>query len=66
MLSSRKKSNNLVVRFRRVGHRFYPVYGIVVIRQNQGVCGRIIEKVGYYNPNFNERILVINSGKLVK
>lgn len=59
-----KKYNSLVVRFRRRGCRFYPIYEIGVLKQKQRARGKFIEKLGFYNPNFSERCFEINAERL--
>lgn len=56
--------NNKVIRLRKVGHTHYPLFDIVIISNNSRNRGRFIEKLGCLNPNFNNRILLINSNRL--
>ena len=55
-----KKFNSCVIRFRRHGRIFDPMYDIVVIAQQNRNRGAYIEKLGYYNPRFTERKLILN------
>lgn len=59
-----KKFNKVVIRFRRRGHVHYPIYEIVVIKQNARIRGLFIEKLGYFNPNFTERTFVFDATRL--
>lgn len=54
------KLNHKIIRFRRRGHIKLPFYDIVLIQKNTRCRGSFIEKLGYFNPNFSERTLVID------
>lgn len=54
------KFSNLIIRLRRVGRIHYAVYHIVVINKYRKNRGCFVEKVGFYNPNRNEKTLYIN------
>lgn len=62
--SWRKKFNPYVIRFRRRGCLKYSIFEIVVIKQNMRMKGSYVEKLGYFNPQFSERLFVINSARL--
>lgn len=55
-----KKFNACMIRFRRHGRIFDPIFDIVVIAQQHRNKGAFIEKLGYYNPRFTERKLILN------
>lgn len=55
------KFNGCVIRLRRKGCKFSPMYDIVVMLQKQRNRGAYIEKIGYYNPSFSERRFILNS-----
>jgi len=59
-----KKYNSLVIRFRKRGCLKYAVYDIVLTKQSKRIKGRYIEKLGRFNPQFTERMFVINSARL--
>jgi ribosomal protein S16 len=54
----------LVIRFRRRGCTKYAIFDIVLIKQSKRIKGRYIEKLGSFNPQFNERMFIINSARL--
>jgi len=58
------KTNHLIIRFQRQGCRHNPIFNIVVILQKTRQKGAFIEKLGYLNPRFKERALVLNSKRL--
>lgn len=60
-----KSVNNIVLRFQRKGCKHYPVYSIVVIHgKSRANKGKVLSKLGGYNPNFNERIFFFDSLQL--
>lgn len=61
---SRQKYNALVIRFRRRGCIKYAIFDIVLIKQSKRIKGRYIEKLGFFNPQFTERMFIINSARL--
>ncbi len=52
--------NNQVIRFRRRGHSGYPVYEIVLSLKKTRSRGFFLEKLGFFNPNFSERLFFID------
>jgi ribosomal protein S16 len=58
----KKSINNIILRLQRKGFLSYPVYSIVIIhkksREGKGKC---LDRIGSYNPNFNERFFFFNS-----
>lgn len=59
--SVKNSINNLVLRFQRKGCKSYPVYSIVVLHKNSKVNkGKVICKIGFYNPNFSEKIFFLD------
>lgn len=58
------KTNSYVIRLNRGGCVHNPIYYIVLMNKKSRVGGRVIEKLGYYNPKFEERGLVLNSQRL--
>lgn len=53
--------NPLVVRFQRRGKRHYSHYQIVVIHRKSRNRGKAIAVLGFFNPNYKERALSINT-----
>jgi len=64
-LRTARKYNLLNVRFRRKGFRNYPLYDIVVSNNRRRSKGRSLQRIGFFNPNGNERILVLHVGFLI-
>jgi len=60
---NRRKFNGRIVRFRRRGYIRYPVYEIILTRRNNR-SGPFIEKLGFYNPHFTERLFFIDGARL--
>lgn len=58
------KFNKLTIRFRRRGHYKYPVHEIVVTTRKMRARGSFLEKIGFYNPHFSERIFFIDTARL--
>ncbi|MGC8734330.1 MAG: 30S ribosomal protein S16 [bacterium] len=53
----------LRIRLSRYGHKHNPHYRIVVADSKSPRDGKYIEKIGYYNPRMNPKILEINLEK---
>lgn len=61
----KKSINSIILRFQRKGSKRYSVYDIVVIhKKSREKKGRVLEKLGSYNPNFKERSFFFDSVKL--
>lgn len=60
------KGRQKVVRFHKKGHKFYPLYEIVVTFKDNRNRGRCIEKLGLFNPNVktDERAFYLNVNRL--
>lgn len=56
-----KNTNSLVIRLKRKGCRNYRLYDIVLVKSNGGSAGFILERLGFFNPNYTERYLVYHS-----
>lgn len=54
------KYNSRVIRFRRRGHKRYPIFEIVLALRKSRSRGKFLEKLGFFNPNFTERIFFID------
>ncbi|MCS7164673.1 MAG: 30S ribosomal protein S16 [Candidatus Calescibacterium sp.] len=50
----------LRIRLSRYGHRHNPWYRIVVADSKARRDGKFIEKIGFYNPRMNPKVLEIN------
>jgi len=62
---SLNKFRNKTIRFRRKGHKYYPVYDIILVfKDRKASTGREIEKLGFFNPQIRERQLFINTERL--
>jgi ribosomal protein S16 len=59
-----KKVNKLLIRLRRKGCIFYPIYEIVLVKNNNRAKSSSIEKLGYFNPHKLDRLLFINTSRL--
>ncbi|MCS6955398.1 MAG: 30S ribosomal protein S16 [Candidatus Calescibacterium sp.] len=53
----------LKIRLSRYGHRHNPWYRIVIADSKSRRDGNYVEKIGYYNPRMNPKILEINLEK---
>jgi len=62
---NRRKFNERIIRFRRRGYIRYPVYEIILTTRNKRLRGPFIEKLGFFNPHFTERLFFIDSARLV-
>jgi len=58
------KRNLLIIRFQRHGRKNDPIFNIILTKQGLSSSSGFIEKLGYYNPRFNEQGLVLNSARL--
>jgi len=58
------KYNLLSIRLQRHGRIKNPIYSIIVIPRKSRNQSRFIEKLGYFNPKFQEHGLIINSKRL--
>lgn len=57
---NKKFFNCRIIRFRRRGHIHYPVYEIVLALKDSRSRGSFMEKLGFFNPNFSERLFFID------
>lgn len=63
-MNRRKKFNSYVVRFRRRGLVHYAIYEIVVMAKKSRRQGKVIDKLGFFNPQITERIFYLNTERL--
>lgn len=57
-------NNNTIIRLRRRGHHCYSVYEVVVCLKYKRRQGAFIEKVGFYNPQFREKVFFVDLYRL--
>ena len=61
----KKSINNICLRLQRKGCFSYPIFKIIVVnKKSREKKGKILDCIGIYNPNFNERMLFIHTYKL--
>ena len=51
------KARRKVIRLRKKGIIYYPIYDIVVSYRDLRNRGLIIEKLGFYNPHINKKTI---------
>ncbi|WGH24766.1 MAG: 30S ribosomal protein S16 [Candidatus Shikimatogenerans bostrichidophilus] len=54
------------IRLQRHGKKHYPIYHIVVADSRSPRDGKIIKKIGIYNPNLIDNKVIINNIKDIK
>lgn len=59
-----KKSRIKIIRFRKRGRKFYPIFDIILTYKDKRNRGVAIEKLGFLNPNVKERLFFINTYRL--
>lgn len=59
-----KKARQKIIRFKKKGILYYPIYDIVVSYKDIRNKGLIIEKLGFYNPHIKNKTIYINSFRL--
>ena len=59
-----KKARQKIIRLRKKGIIYYPIYDIVVSYKDIRNRGSIIEKLGFYNPHIKKKTIYINSYRL--
>ncbi len=59
-----KKIRQKIIRLRKRGAIYYPIYEIIVTYKDKRNRGSFIEKLGFFNPNFSKRIFFLNSYRL--
>lgn len=64
MNQNSKKFNKLVIRLRRRGYFKYAIFEIVLTLASKRARGSFIEKLGFFNPQFTERLFFIDSKRL--
>ena len=64
LLLKNRKIRQKIIRLRKRGQIYYPIYDIIVTFKDNKNRGKFIEKLGFFNPNFSERLFIINSSRL--
>jgi len=59
-----KKFNKLTVRLKRKGCIRYPLYEVVLMKEDSRRDGFIVERLGFFNPHFDSRLFIIDSKRL--
>jgi len=59
-----KKTREKIIRLRKKGVIYYPIYDIIVSYKDNRNRGYIIEKLGFYNPHKKKKMIYINSFRL--
>lgn len=59
-----KKIRQKVIRLRKRGKIYYPIYDIIVTFKDNRNRGSFIEKLGFFNPHVNEKVFFINTVRL--
>jgi len=59
-----RKIREKVIRLRKIGEIYYPIYEIILIYKDKRNSGSYIEKLGFFNPNFEKRIFFFNTYRL--
>lgn len=63
-LIKNKKVRRKIIRLRKRGRLHYPIYEIILTYKDNRNRGPFIEKLGFFNPNINERIFFLNTYRL--
>lgn len=53
-----------IIRLRKKGHKHYTVYEIVVTYKYKNNRADFLERLGFFNPNYKERLFFINLNRL--
>lgn len=59
-----RKIRQKVIRLRKRGQIYYPLYDIIVTFKDNRNRGRFIEKLGFVNPNGPNKTVFLNTGRL--
>ena len=59
-----KRTREKIIRLRKKGVIYYPIYDIIVSYKDLRNRGTMIEKLGFYNPHTKIRLIYINSYRL--
>jgi small subunit ribosomal protein S16 len=64
LIVNNRKIRQKVIRLRKIGKIYYPVYEIILIYKDKRNRSSFIEKLGFFNPNIEKRIFFINTYRL--
>jgi ribosomal protein S16 len=64
MFLNNKKIRQKIIRLRKKGIKYYPIYDIIVTYKDNRNRGFFIEKLGFFNPHFKNKEFYINSYRL--
>jgi len=64
LIIKNNKVRGKVIRLRKIGKIYYPMYEIILIYKDKRNRGSYIEKLGFFNPNVEKRIFFFNSYRL--
>jgi len=59
-----KKAREKIIRLRKIGRIYYPIFEIVLTYKDKRNRGSFIEKLGFFNPNLGKRIFFFNTYRL--
>lgn len=57
-INKHKKVRQKVIRFRKRGAKYYPIYEIVLTIKDRRNGGFLLEKLGFYNPHGTKSIYI--------
>lgn len=63
-MQNSKKFNKLVIRLRKRGYFKYAIFEIVLTSAQNRAKSSFIEKLGFFNPQFTERLFSIDTKRL--
>lgn len=64
LIIKNRKTRQKVIRLRKIGEIYYPIYEVIVIYKDKRSRGSYIEKLGFLNPNIEKRIFFFNTYRL--
>lgn len=64
LIIKNRKIRQKVIRLRKIGEIYYPLYEIILIYKDKRNRGSYIEKIGFFNPNVEKRIFFFNTYRL--
>lgn len=60
-----KSINKVILRFKPGGFSPYTVFQLIIVKKkSRAQNGKYLDRIGVFNPNFNERYLFFDSTKL--
>jgi ribosomal protein S16 len=58
------KNKTKIIRLHNKGRKLYPIYEIILSYKDKKNKGFFLEKLGFLNPNYKERLFFINTYRL--